>query len=242
MSSLRLGELDLHLAGEGRHERIYERLGAHVVDDGISFAVWAPNARRVAVVGDWNGWDGRVDPLEPQGSSGIWAGIVPAAAEGQAYKFEVDGADGSMRLKADPFAFHAEVPPKTASRIYRSRYEWGDDAWLERRKLAKPLEEPMSVYEVHAGSWRLGLGWKELADELVSYCGELGFTHVEFLPVMHHPFSGSWGYQVTGFYAPVSTMGEPDEFRALVDALHQAGIGVILDWVQIGRASCRERV
>ena len=228
---VKLGALDLHLAGEGRHERIYERLGAHVAEDGVSFAVWAPNARGVSVVGDWNGWEGRVDPLEPQGSSGIWAGVVAAAAESQGYKFEVHGADGQLRLKADPFAFHAEVPPKTASRIYRSTYEWGDDDWLERRRAADPLVEPLSIYEVHAPSWRPGLGWRGLAEELVAYVREQGFTHVELLPVMHHPFSGSWGYQVTGFYAPLSTLGEPDDFRALVDALHQAGIGVILDWV-----------
>ena len=183
------------------------------------------------MVGDWNRWDGRVDKLEPVGSSGIWAAIVPEASEGDGYKFEVHGADGQLRLKADPFAFYAEVPPKTASRIYRSSYEWGDDGWLERRRAADPLKEPLSIYEVHAESWRLGLGWKELADQLVAYADDLGFTHVELLPVMHHPFSGSWGYQVTGFYAPVSTLGEPDDFRAFVDAMHQAGIGVILDWV-----------
>ena len=228
---MKLGELDLHLAGEGRHERIYERLGAHVTDEGVSFAVWAPNARGVAVVGDWNLWDGRVHSLEPQGSSGIWAALVPEASEGDAYKYEVHGADGQLRLKADPFAFYAEVPPKTASRIYRSRYEWADDDWLERRRGLDPLKEPISTYEVHAESWRPGLGWQELAEQLVAYAGDLGFTHVEFMPVMHHPFSGSWGYQVTGFYAPQATMGEPDGFRALVDALHQAGIGVILDWV-----------
>ena len=183
------------------------------------------------MVGDWNRWDGRVDKLEPVGSSGIWAAIVPEASEGDGYKFEVHGADGQLRLKADPFAFYAEVPPKTASRIYRSSYEWGDDAWLERRRAADPLKEPLSIYEVHAESWRLGLSWKELADQLVGYADDLGFTHIELLPVMHHPFSGSWGYQVTGFYAPVSTLGEPDDFRAFVDAMHQAGIGVILDWV-----------
>jgi 1,4-alpha-glucan branching enzyme len=228
---MKLGELDLHLAGEGRHERIYERLGAHVTDEGVAFAVWAPNARGVAVVGDWNLWDGRVQPLEPQGSSGIWAGIAPEAKEGDAYKFEVHGADGHLRLKSDPFAFHAEIPPKTASRVYQSSYAWNDEAWLERRRAGDALAEPMSVYEVHPASWRLGLGWRELAEQLVAHCTDLGFTHVEFLPVLHHPFSGSWGYQVTAFYAPVSTLGDPDDFRALVDALHQAGIGVILDWV-----------
>ena len=209
---MKLGELDLHLAGEGRHERIYERLGAHVVEEGVSFAVWAPNARGVAVVGDWNGWEAGTDALESIGSSGIWAAVVPEASEGDGYKFEVQGADGTTRLKADPFAFFAEVPPNTASKIYRSGYEWGDDEWLERRRTSEVLHEPLSIYEVHAETWRQGLGWKELADQLVAYAGELGFTHVEFTPVMHHPFSGSWGYQVTGFYAPVSTMGEPDEF------------------------------
>jgi 1,4-alpha-glucan branching enzyme len=227
----RLGELDLHLAGEGRHEQIYERLGAHVVDGGVQFAVWAPNARTVSAVGDWNGWEGSADPLEPAGSSGIWQAVVPEAAEGAKYKFEVVGADGRLRLKADPFAFAAEVPPKTASVVYRSSYEWGDDEWLSARREADPLASPLSIYEVHASSWRLGLGWRELAAELVPYVAELGFTHVELLPVMHHPFSGSWGYQVTGFYAPVSTLGSPDDFRAFVDAMHAAGIGVILDWV-----------
>ena len=226
-----LGELDLHLAGEGRHEQLYERLGAHVLEEGVSFAVWAPNARAVSVVGDWNHWNGRSDPLEPVGSSGIWAAVASEASVGDGYKFEVHGADGQLRLKADPFAFHAEVPPKTASRVYRSDYRWSDEAWLERRRASTPLREPLSIYEVHAPSWRLGLGWEELAEQLVAYAGEQGFTHVELLPVMHHPFSGSWGYQVTGFYAPVSTLGEPDDFRALVDALHGAGIGVILDWV-----------
>jgi len=226
-----LGDLDLHLVGEGRHERIYERLGAHLVGDGVEFAVWAPNAREVAVVGDWNGWDGRVDPLEAAGSSGIWHGIVPAAGEGARYKFEVKGADGILRLKADPFAFAAEVPPQTASVVYRSTYEWGDTDWLARRREQDALVRPLSIYEVHAQSWKLGLGWRELADQLVAYAADLNFTHVELMPVMHHPFSGSWGYQVTGFYAPVSTMGTPDELRAFVDALHAAGIGVILDWV-----------
>jgi 1,4-alpha-glucan branching enzyme len=230
-STQRLGELDLHLVGEGRHERIYEQLGAHVVEGGVSFAVWAPNARKVAVVGDWNRWDGNVNPLEPTGSSGIWHAVVPEAAEGAKYKFEVVGADGHLRLKADPFAFAAEVPPKTASVVYRSTYEWQDDEWIEARRGVDPLVRPLSIYEVHASSWKLGLRWRELADQLVRHVGELGFTHVELLPVMHHPFSGSWGYQVTGFYAPVSTLGSPDDLRAFVDAMHAAGIGVILDWV-----------
>jgi 1,4-alpha-glucan branching enzyme len=227
----KLGDLDLYLVGEGRHEQLYERLGAHVTDQGIAFAVWAPNAREVSVVGDWNRWDGRLHPLAPAGSSGIWQGVVPEAGEGDKYKYEVKGADGLLRIKADPLAFAAEVPPKTASVIYRSQYEWNDADWIARRREQDPLVRPLSVYEVHAQSWRLGLGWKELADLLVGYADDLGFTHVELLPVMHHPFSGSWGYQVTGFYAPVSTMGTPDELRAFIDALHGVGIGVILDWV-----------
>ena len=226
-----LGELDLHLAGEGRHERLWEHLGAHVLDDGVRFAVWAPNARAVSVVGDWNGWEGDADALEPAGSSGIWQGRPAGAREGHAYKFAVHGADGVVRLKADPFAFRAEVPPKTASIVYRSRHEWGDDAWLERRRAEDPLTRPHSVYELHAGSWRQGLGWKGLAAELAPYVAELGFTHVELMPVTQHPFSGSWGYQVSGYYAPQSTWGEPDELRALVDALHAHGVGVLLDWV-----------
>jgi 1,4-alpha-glucan branching enzyme len=229
-----LGELDLHLAGEGRHERIYEQLGAHVVEGGVRFAVWAPNARAVSVVGDWNRWDGRVDRLAPSGSSGIWHGVVAKAAEGHKYKFEVDGADGQLRIKADPYARYAEVPPRSASVVYESRYGWGDHEWLAARQEA--LDRPLSVYEVHLPSWRRSadgqpLGYRELAEQLGAYVTELGFTHVELLPVMHHPFSGSWGYQVTGYYAPLSTLGEPDDFRSFVDHLHSLGIGVILDWV-----------
>ena len=226
-----LGQLDLHLAGEGKHEHLYERLGAHPGDDGVVFAVWAPNARAVSVVGDWNRWDAGADPLSLAGDSGIWHRRVEDAQEGHAYKFALHGADGLTRLKADPYAFHAEVPPKTASRIYRSRYEWKDEQWLERRRARDPLVEPLAVYEVHAGSWRQGLSWTGLAEELGRYVAELGFTHVELLPVMQHPYAPSWGYQVSGYYAPQSTLGEPDEFRAFVDALHALGIGVILDWV-----------
>jgi 1,4-alpha-glucan branching enzyme len=231
-----LGDLDLHLAGEGRHERIYDQLGAHVVDGGVSFAVWAPNARAISVVGDWNGWDGRVDGLEPVGSSGIWHGLVAEASEGARYKFEVVGADGHLRLKADPYARYAEVPPQSASIVHTSRFRWSDAGWLEAR--LEPLDRPLSVYEVHLPSWRRNplegnrsLTYRELAGELGEYVAELGFTHVELLPVMHHPFSGSWGYQVTGYYAPLSTLGDPDDFRHFVDHLHSLGIGVILDWV-----------
>ena len=226
-----LGELDLHLLGEGRHEQLYERLGAHVTEDGVRFAVWAPNARGVSVTGDWNGWREDADPLSPVGVSGIWEGVVAEADEGNRYKLVVDGADGVVRLKADPYAFQAEVPPATASVIHRSRHEWGDADWLERRRGLDPLVEPLSVYEVHAGSWRLGHGWAELATSLADYVEELGFTHVELMPVMQHPFLGSWGYQVSGYYAPQAAWGPPDDLRALIDALHRRGIGVLLDWV-----------
>jgi len=229
----RPGEVDLYLLGEGRHERLWEQLGGHPLagDAGARFAVWAPNARGVSVVGDWNYWSEGADPLEPQAVSGVWAGVAPNAREGQAYKFSVLGADGVTRLKADPIAFRAEPPPKTASVLYRSRHSWRDDGWLERREAADPLAAPMSVYEVHAGSWRQGLGWLDLAEQLTEHVVELGFTHVELMPVMQHPFGPSWGYQVSGYYAPHAPFGEPDDLRAFVDALHAEGIGVLLDWV-----------
>jgi 1,4-alpha-glucan branching enzyme len=237
-----LGELDLHLAGEGRHEELYERLGAHPrnVDgvDGCAFAVWAPNARSVSVVGDFNGWDGRIHQLRSLGGSGVWEIFVPGAGEGARYKFEVRAPDGSLRLKADPLAFAAERPPKTASVVFRSRHAWADGEWLARRAASDPWHEPMSVYEAHLGSWRLNplegnrpLTYDELGEELAAYASDLGFTHVELLPVMEHPFSGSWGYQATGFYAPTSRFGDPDGLRRLVDRLHRAGLGVVLDWV-----------
>jgi 1,4-alpha-glucan branching enzyme len=237
-----LGEIDLYLAGEGRHEELYEKLGAHVreVDGiaGVAFAVWAPSARSVSVVGDFNSWDGRLHPMRSLGSSGIWELFVPGIADGSRYKFEIRTADGDLALRADPFAFEAELPPKTASVVHRPRHEWGDADWLARRARATPLREPMSVYEVHLGSWRLNplegnrtLTYLELADELAAYVTDLGFTHVELLPVMAHPFSGSWGYQVTSYFAPTPTLGTPDQFRAFVDRLHAAGVGVILDWV-----------
>ena len=229
----RPGEVDLYLLGEGRHERLWEQLGGHPLagDAGARFAVWAPNARGVSVVGDWNYWSEGADPLEPQAVSGVWAGVAPNAREGQAYKFSVLGADGVTRLKADPIAFRAEPPPKTASVLYRSRHSWRDGGWLERREAADPLAAPMSVYEVHAGSWRQGLGWLDLAEQLTEHVVELGFTHVELMPVMQHPFGPSWGYQVSGYYAPHAPFGEPDDLRAFVDALHAEGIGVLLDWV-----------
>ena len=220
------GELDIWLARAGRHESLYAKLGAHPVETGVRFAVWAPNARYVSVIGDFNRWDPSAHPLQPVDSTGIWEGIVDGASAGQHYKYHLDG-----REKADPVAFEAEVPPKSASVVFESKHEWQDDDWLDRRHGQEQLAQPMTIYEVHAPSWRKGLGWRELADQLAPYVRDLGFTHVELLPVMHHPYAGSWGYQVTGFYATVSTMGSPDDFRYFVDHMHANGIGVLLDWV-----------
>ncbi|MBI2709555.1 MAG: 1,4-alpha-glucan branching protein GlgB [Actinobacteria bacterium] len=237
-----LGDVDLHLFGEGRHLELYRHLGAHVRDDDgretTTFAVWAPAARSVSVLGDWNGWHEGATPLEPQGSSGVWAGRVDGSQEGARYKFAIRTPDGERRDKADPFAFAAEVPPGTASVVARSRHRWRDDDWMRRRAASDPWHEPMSTYEVHLGSWRRDpsrpddeLGFAEVAADLAAYATEMGFTHVELLPVMAHPFAGSWGYQVTSYYAPAARWGTPDDFRQLVDLLHQAGIAVLLDWV-----------
>ncbi|MCS6710904.1 1,4-alpha-glucan branching protein GlgB [Brachybacterium sp. EF45031] len=230
-----LGELDLHLIREGRHEELWNALGSHVrtVDDvdGTSFAVWAPNARAVQVVGDFNGWDGRGHALRSLGSAGVWELFVPAIGEGTVYKYRILGVDGVWRDKADPMARRAEVPPATGSIVTVSHYEWNDSAWLAQRAQQDPTRSPMSIYEVHLGSWKPGLGYTELATELVDYVRSMGFTHVEFMPLAEHPFGGSWGYQVSGYYAPTSRLGTPDELRGLIDALHAAGIGVIMDWV-----------
>jgi 1,4-alpha-glucan branching enzyme len=238
MTSSTFGELDVYLAREGRHERLYEKLGAHVVTDGVTFAVWAPTAQHVALVGDFNGWDPTATPMQNIGEAGIWTTLAAGAEHGQRYKYAVTGADGRTILKADPFAFASEVPPQTASVIFRSTHEWQDADWIEHRRGSEPHGKPVSIYEVHLGSWRLNpleanrpLRYDELARELADYVLDLGFTHVELLPVMEHPFSGSWGYQVTGFFAPTSRFGTPDDFRAFVDTLHQRGVGVILDWV-----------
>jgi 1,4-alpha-glucan branching enzyme len=239
-----LGDVDLHLMGEGRHEQLYDRLGAHVREHqgvlGTAFAVWAPAARAVSVVGDFNSWDGRLHPMRSMGSGGIWELFLPEIGEGARYKYEILGADGEVLLKADPYAQQTEVPPKTASVICRPQHEWSADdaAFLAERAQSQPLGEPISIYEVHLGSWRLNslednrsLTYAELADELSAYATDMGFTHIELLPVMAHPFSGSWGYQVTGYYAPTPNYGSPDDMRAFVDRLHARGIGVILDWV-----------
>jgi 1,4-alpha-glucan branching enzyme len=228
---LSLQDLDLYLIGEGRHERLYEKLGAHVVDDGVRFAVWAPNASGVSVVGDFNAWDGRVDRLAQIGVSGVWEGVVESAKHGDRYKYELHPRGGGLSLRADPVAFAAEVPPQTASVVYESHHEWHDDEWLERRRAAEPHAEPISIYEVHLGSWRIGANFRESAEQLASYARDNGFTHVELMPVMQHPFAGSWGYQVTGYFAPNAIWGEPDDLRRFVDTMHRAGIGVILDWV-----------
>jgi 1,4-alpha-glucan branching enzyme len=228
-----LGDIDLHLIAEGRHEALWTVLGARVRPEagGTSFAVWAPNARGVRVIGDFNHWDGRAHPMRSLGSSGVWELLVPGIGDGATYKYDICGPDGTWHRKADPMAGWAEHPPATASRVTESRYVWGDAAWLAERAERDLLASPMSVYEVHLGSWRPGLSYTELASQLTDYVTEMGFTHVEFLPVAEHPFGGSWGYQVTSYYAPTARFGSPDEFRHLVDALHQAGIGVFLDWV-----------
>ncbi|WP_306839291.1 1,4-alpha-glucan branching protein GlgB [Catenuloplanes nepalensis] len=227
-----LGELDLHLIAEGRHERLWTVLGAQSGEHGTAFAVWAPNAQGVRIAGDFTGWDAHDGwPMRSMGSTGVWEIFVPGVPEGARYKFRILGADGHWREKADPLARHTEIPPRTGSVVFQSSYEWNDAEWLSKRALAQPHREPMSVYEVHLGSWRPGLGYRELADELVGYLVETGFTHVEFMPVAEHPFGGSWGYQVTGYYAPTSRFGDPDDLRLLIDELHQAGIGVLVDWV-----------
>jgi 1,4-alpha-glucan branching enzyme len=230
-----LGEVDLHLIGEGRHERLWEALGARVMEhedvQGTAFAVWAPNARGIRVVGDFNHWDGTAYPMRSLGRSGVWELFVPGLGPGERYKYQILGADGMWRDKADPMARRTEVPPMTASVIDKSGHTWQDDEWMASRREKQPLAGPMSVYEVHLGSWRPGLTYVELADQLSEYVADMGFTHVELLPVAEHPFGGSWGYQVTSYYAPTARFGTPDEFRQFVDRMHQRGIGVLLDWV-----------
>ncbi|GAA0918552.1 1,4-alpha-glucan branching protein GlgB [Virgisporangium aurantiacum] len=227
-----VGELDLHLIREGRHEGLWKVLGSQLRDGGASFAVWAPNARGVRLIGDFAGWGPHEGwPMRSLGASGVWELFVPGVQEWQRYKYRVLGPDGVWREKADPYAQHTEVPPQTASMVFRSGYQWNDADWMRRRAETSAHQEPMSVYEVHLGSWRPGLSYVELAEQLTEYVVAMGFTHVELMPVMEHPFGGSWGYQVTGYYAPTSRFGTPDDFRYLVDRLHQAGIGVILDWV-----------
>jgi 1,4-alpha-glucan branching enzyme len=230
-----IGELDLHLIGEGRHEQLWDALGAHLREiDGVrgtAFTVWAPHARAVRVVGDFNDWDGTQHALRNMGSSGVWELFVPGLGAGAIYKFDLLAQNGAWVRKADPMARAAEVPPATASVITESTHDWHDGEWMRDRRSRDPHSGPMSVYELHLGSWRPGLGYREAADQLIDYVGALGYTHVEFLPLSEHPFGGSWGYQVTGYFAPTSRFGSPDDLRHLIDRLHQAGIGVIMDWV-----------
>jgi 1,4-alpha-glucan branching enzyme len=232
-----LGELDFHLINEGRHEKLWEALGAHVLRDsdgaliGTAFSVWAPNAQAVSLIGDHNFWDKSAHPMVRQGVSGIWELFIPEIGAGTKYKFAICGAFGQWVDHADPLARQTEIPPLTASIVNESNYSWSDHTWMRDRSNFQPWRSPVSVYEVHLGSWRLGLNYQQMARELVEYVRTNGFTHVEFLPVTEHPYGPSWGYQVTSFFAPTSRFGSPDDFRFLVDALHQAGIGVILDWV-----------
>ena len=226
-----IGDIDLHLFNEGTHVRMHRCLGSHVVADGTWFAVWAPNAERAAVSGEWNGWDTPV-PLTPVASSGIWEGFVPGVADGARYKFRLWPRGGGPALdKADPYARLHEAPPATASVVWNGSHAWGDAAWMATRKQKSARDAPVSIYEVHLGSWRKGLGYREAAPLLADHAVRLGFTHVELMPVMEHPFYGSWGYQVTGYFAPSARYGRPEDLMFLIDTLHQRGIGVILDWV-----------
>jgi len=237
-----LSDFDLHLFNEGNHYRIYEKLGSHVMElggvKGVLFAVWAPNAQRVSVVGDFNAWDGRVHPMRVRGSSGVWELFIPGLEAGTLYKYEIRGPQGEVFLKSDPYGFAFELRPKTATIVWDiDGYEWGDQAWMERRSRWDFLHEPLCIYEVHLGSWRRVpesnglLSYRDLAHQLADYVRSMGFSHVELLPVAEHPLDESWGYQVTGYYAPTSRYGKPEDFMYFVDYLHRHGIGVILDWV-----------
>lgn len=230
-----ISDYDLYLFGEGRHWQLTKMLGARPFlfagVEGFAFSVWAPNAEAVALVGDFNYWNARSLPMRSLGASGVWELFVPGVKPGACYKFSILGRDGVRRLKADPVASWSEVPPDTASKVFHARFEWTDAAWLTCRSEFKAWEAPISIYEVHLGSWRKDRSYRDLALELAEYVSRLGFTHVELLPIMEHPFAGSWGYQVTGFFAPTARFGDPDEFRHFVDILHSHGVGVILDWV-----------
>jgi 1,4-alpha-glucan branching enzyme len=243
MEPYRLTDQDLYLFNEGTHHRLFEKLGAHpgtvAGTAGMHFAVWAPSARRVSVIGDFNGWDPRAHPMEPRASSGIWEIFIPEVKAGVLYKYHIVSRAGPYSVdKADPVGFFHQVPPQTASVAWGLDYRWGDEGWMKSRERHNAADAPMSTYEVHLGSWRRvreegyrSLGYRELAQRLADHVASLNFTHVELLPVMEHPFFGSWGYQVTGYFAPTSRFGTPQDFMALIDALHQRGIGVILDWV-----------
>jgi 1,4-alpha-glucan branching enzyme len=237
-------EYDIFLFRSGKHFRIYKKLGSHPIEiDGLwgtYFAVWAPNAQAVSVVGNFNGWDRKAHPLYGRWEgSGIWEGFIPGIGKGELYKYHIHAADGRHLQKGDPFAMFWEIPPNTASIVWDLQYQWNDQEWMKTREqwAGKQHQRPFSVYEVHLGSWKKtgngneSLSYRETAHELADYARDMGFTHVEFLPVMEHPYFPSWGYQVTGYFAPTSRFGLPEDFMYLVDTLHQAGIGVILDWV-----------
>ncbi|WP_322628616.1 1,4-alpha-glucan branching protein GlgB [Halothiobacillus sp.] len=236
-----LGEMDLYLFGEGKHFNLWQMMGAHltVIDqvEGVRFAVWAPNAERVSVVGDFNTWDGRRHPMRVRGNNGIWELFIPGLGTNDLYKFEIrNRATGAISVRTDPMGRHFELRPQTAAKVMGpSDFHWTDEAWLNERRSRNWLKAPMNIYEVHLGSWRLNegqfLSYTELADQMIPYVLERGFTHIELLPITEHPFDGSWGYQTTGYFAPTSRFGTPDEFRYLVNRAHEAGIGIILDWV-----------
>jgi 1,4-alpha-glucan branching enzyme len=239
----KLTDFDLFLYGKGTHYRTYEKFGAHLLEEdgkkGVYFAVWAPNAQHVSVIGSFNNWEAWIHPMKLIGNSGVWELFVPGVKEGDQYKFEIKGQQGFWAQKADPYAFAAEVRPRTASVVFDlSRYEWSDAAWIDQRTQTKWHEKPVSVYEVHLGSWKRNveqgnrwLTYRELAEQLIPYVKEMGYTHIELMPIAEHPFDGSWGYQTGGYFAPTSRFGSPDDFRYFVDRCHQEGIGVILDWV-----------
>ena len=236
-----LGDMDIYLLAEGKHLEMYKKLGAHVMEKegvkGVGFAVWAPNAKRVSVVGAFNNWDGRVDVMRKHPSCGVWDIFIPGFGEGELYKYEIKTQSNDVFLKADPVAFYSEKRPNTASIVYDiNHYIWNDAEWMNYRSEHNSFDRPMSIYEVHLGSWRRKenneyLTYRELADTLIPYVMNMGFTHVEFLPVAEHPLDSSWGYQVIGMFAPTSRFGTPDDFRYLIDKFHQAGISVIMDWV-----------
>ena len=237
-----LSDWDVHLFAEGTHHKLWQKLGSHIVAGGVMFAVWAPNAERVSIVGEFNGWNPESHPMRAAGGSGIWEGFVPDIGAGATYKYHIVSRwNGYTVDKADPMAIHFETPPATASKVWPLDYEWSDAEWMRNRRSRNALDAPMTIYEVHLGSWRRtwdehdqrwrSMNYREIAEPLAEYVRRMNFTHVEFLPVMEHPFFGSWGYQCTGFFAPTSRFGTPQDFKYLVDVLHQYGIGVILDWV-----------
>ena len=238
-----IGDIDEYLFAQGNHREIYKKLGSHIMEingvKGVAFAVWAPNAKRVSVIGSFNNWDGRIDVMRKHINCGVWDIFIPGLVEGEYYKFEIKTQDGRILTKSDPMATYAEVRPNTASIVYDiNHYQWNDGEWMKYRENSNTYDRPMSIYEVHLGSWRRKgdngsefLTYREFAERLVPYVSNMGFTHVEFLPLCEHPLDASWGYQITGLFAPTSRFGTPDDFRYMIDKFHQAGISVIMDWV-----------